>query len=33
MLESGEKILPVVNRRKVLIGIVKLNDIFEEVSK
>ncbi|MCK4309721.1 MAG: betaine/proline/choline family ABC transporter ATP-binding protein [Candidatus Atribacteria bacterium] len=33
MLESGEKILPVVNRKKILIGIVKLNEIFEEVSK
>jgi len=33
MLESGEKILPVVNRKKILTGIVKLNEIFEEVSK
>ncbi len=33
MLESGEKILPVVNRKKILIGIIKLNEIFEEVTK
>jgi len=33
MLESGEKILPVVNRRKILAGVVKLNEIFEEVRK
>jgi osmoprotectant transport system ATP-binding protein len=33
MLSSGEKLLPVVNRRKTFIGIVKLNDIFEEVNK
>jgi len=33
MLESGEKILPVVNRKKIFTGIIKLNDIFEEVNK
>lgn len=33
MLSSGEKLLPVVNRRKTFIGIVKLNDIFEELIK
>ena len=33
MLESGEKLLPVVNRRKILVGVVKLNKIFEEVNK
>ena len=33
MLESGERLLPVVNRKKIFVGIIKLNDIFEEVSK
>lgn len=33
MLESGEKLLPVVNQKKIFIGIIKLNDIFEEVNK
>jgi len=33
MLESGEKLLPVVNRKKIFVGIIKLNNIFEEVNK
>ena len=33
MLGSGEKILPVVNRKKIFVGIIKLNNIFEEVTK
>lgn len=33
MFSSGEKILPVVNRRKVFMGIIHLNQIFEEVNK
>lgn len=33
MLGSGEKLLPVVNQKKIFIGIIKLNDIFEEVNK
>jgi osmoprotectant transport system ATP-binding protein len=33
MLESGERLLPVVNRKKIFMGVIKLNDIFEEVNK
>lgn len=33
MLKSGEKLLPVVNRKKIFMGIIKLDDIFEEVNK
>ena len=33
MLESGEKLLPVVSQKKIFMGIIKLNDIFEEVNK
>jgi len=33
MLESGEKLLPVVNQKKIFMGIIKLNNIFEEVNK
>ena len=33
MLEIGEKKLPVVNRKKEFVGIIKLNNIFEEVNK
>jgi len=33
MLEIGEKQLPVVNRKKEFVGIIKLNNIFEEVNK
>jgi osmoprotectant transport system ATP-binding protein len=33
MLESGERLLPVVNQKKIFIGIIRLNDIFEEVNK
>jgi len=33
MLEAGEKQLPVVNRKKEFVGIIKLSNIFEEVNK
>jgi len=33
MLEAGEKQLPVVNRKKEFIGLIRLSDIFEEVNK
>ena len=33
MLEIGEKQLPVVNRKKEFVGIIKLSNIFEEVNK
>jgi len=33
MLEIGEKQLPVVNRRKEFVGLIKLSNIFEEVNK
>ncbi len=33
MLETGEKQLPVVNRKKEFVGIVKLSNIFEEVNR
>ena len=33
MLEVGEKQLPVVNRKKEFVGIIKLSNIFEEVNK
>ena len=33
MLEAGEKQLPVVNRKKEFVGLIKLSDIFEEVNK
>jgi len=33
MLEIGEKQLPVVNRKKEFVGIIKLSHIFEEVNK
>jgi len=33
MLEIGEKTLPVVNRKKQFVGIIKLSNIFEEVNK
>ena len=33
MLEIGEKKLPVVNRKKEFVGIIKLSNIFEEVNK
>jgi CBS domain-containing protein len=32
MLETGEKMLPVVDRRKNLLGVVKLSHIFREIS-
>jgi len=33
MLEAGEKQLPVVNRKKEFVGLIRLSDIFEEVNK
>ena len=33
MLEIGENQLPVVNRKKEFVGIIKLSNIFEEVTK
>ena len=33
MLEAGEKQLPVVNRKKKFVGLIRLSDIFEEVNK
>jgi len=33
MLEAGEKQLPVVNRKKEFVGLIKLSDIFEEVNR
>jgi len=33
MLETGEKQLPVVNRKKEFVGLIRLSDIFEEVNK
>jgi len=33
MLEIGEKLLPVVNRKKEFVGIIELSTIFEEVNK
>jgi len=33
MLEIGEKQLPVVNRKKEFVGIIKLSNIFEEVNR
>ena len=33
MFSSGEKLLPVLNRRRKFMGVVRLNHIFEEVNK
>jgi len=33
MFSSGEKLLPVVNRRNKFIGVIRLNHIFEEFNK
>lgn len=33
MLEAGEKELPVVDRRKKFVGVIKLSNIFEEFKK
>ncbi|HER24159.1 MAG TPA: ATP-binding cassette domain-containing protein [Candidatus Atribacteria bacterium] len=33
MLKSGEKLLPVVNRKKIFMGIINLDDIFKEVNQ
>ena len=33
MFSSGEKLLPVVNRRNKFMGVIRLNHIFEEFNK